>query len=103
MPQPDMPNTGPRHEHERHYERAPDPAEAADRPLEPKSSPHELSETDEPAAGSDLHAEDPHHALNTPVGEPDPAADSDPYREPTADDERDRASGTRGEGQGAEE
>jgi hypothetical protein len=103
MPAPDTPNPGPRHEHERHYERAADPAEAADRPLEPKSSPHELSDTDAPSPDSDRQAQDPHHALNTRVGEPDPTADSDPYRQPTADDEMDRASGTRGEGQGAEE
>ena len=46
---------------------------------------------------------DPHHALNTPVGEPDPDADSDPYRTPTADDDEEHASGTRGSGQGAED
>jgi hypothetical protein len=99
--QPD-PNPGPRHEPERHYERAADPAEAADRPLEPKSQPHEFADRDAPPDESRLD-QDPHHELNTPVGEPDPDADSDPYRQPTDDDESDRASGTRGTGQGAEE
>jgi hypothetical protein len=101
MPQPD-PRTGPRHEPERIYERAADPAEAADRPLEPKSSSEELSPTDEPRdpAGPE---HDSHHALNTPVGEPDPTADSDPYRAETPEDDQDRAGGTRGSGQGAED
>jgi hypothetical protein len=103
MPQPN-PRTGPRHEPERIYERASDPAEAADRPLEPKSSSEELSPTDEPrdpgAAGPE---HDPHHALNTPVGEPDPTADSDPYRAESPEDDEDRAGGTRGSGQGAED
>jgi hypothetical protein len=56
---------------ERVHQRPPDPAEAADRPLEPKES-------------ADVHwpsepPKDPHHALNNPVDEPDPTADSDPY------------------------
>jgi hypothetical protein len=93
------PNPGPRHEPERIYERAADPAEAADRPLEPKSSDEELSPRDEPRSQSD---HDPHHPLNSPVGEPDPDADSDPYRRQSADDEADRASGVRGSGEGAE-
>jgi hypothetical protein len=96
------PNTGPRHEPERIYERAADPAEAADRPLEPKSSGEELHATDEPVTTSGPE-QDPHHALNTPVGEPDPEADSDPYRRSTEDDEQDHASGVRGSGQGAED
>jgi hypothetical protein len=100
MPASDR-HTGPRHEHERVYERNPDPAEAADRPLEPKSSSQPLHRTDEP--GDAERAQDPHHSLNTPVGEPDPDADSDPYRTPTADDDDDHASGTRGSGQGAED
>jgi hypothetical protein len=53
---------------ERHHERPPDPAEASDRPLEPKVAPRR------PGPGRD-----PHEALNRPVGEPDPTADSDPY------------------------
>ena len=93
------PTPGPRHEPERIHERAADPAEAADRPLEPKSSDEELLARDEPRPEPDR---DPHHALNNPVGEPDPDADSDPYRRPSADDEADRASGVRGSGQGAE-
>jgi hypothetical protein len=96
------PNPGPRHEPERHYERAADPAEAADRPLEPKSAPHELAAQDTPE-DQPPRDEDPHHVLNTPVGEPDPTADSDPYRESTEDDEVDRAGGVRGTGQGAED
>jgi hypothetical protein len=88
------PRTNPRHEPERVYERAPDPAEAVNRPLEPKTSP-------EPP-GAQEEARDPHHRLNTRVGEPDPAADSDPYRRPTPDDEADRASGTSGAHPGAE-
>jgi hypothetical protein len=89
------PNTGPRHEPDRVYERASDPAEAADRPLEPKSSSEELSERDEPHPHPD---QDPHHRLNNPVGTPDPDADSDPYRPPSPDDDADRASGVRGSG-----
>jgi hypothetical protein len=96
------PQTGPRHEHERHYERAADPAEAADRPLEPKSSTGELSTSDEPGNQPGLD-QDPHHALNTHVGDLDPEADSDPYRTPTEDDEADRASGVRESGQGVED
>ena len=89
------PNTGPRHEPDRVYERASDPAEAADRPLEPKSSSEELSPRDEPRPDT---GQDPHHRLNSPVGTPDPDADSDPYRAPSPDDEADRASGVRGSG-----
>jgi hypothetical protein len=97
------PNPGPRHEPERVYERAADPAEAVDRPLEPKSAQDELSVSDDVAGlrGEATNA-DPHHALNTPAGTPDPNADSDPYREPTPDDDADRASGTRGSGGGAD-
>ena len=95
----DHPQTGPRHEPERIYERAPDPAEAAGLPLVPKAPGDELLPRDEPGQ---LPDEPPHHRLNTPVGEPHPDADSDPYREPTEQDEADRASGTRGSGQGAE-
>jgi hypothetical protein len=94
------PNTGPRHEPERIYERASDPAEAADRPLEPKSSSEELSERDEPHPRPD---EDPHHRLNNPVGTPDPDADSDPYRPSSPDDDADRASGVRGSGHKSED
>jgi hypothetical protein len=43
------PNPGPRHEPERVYERAADPAEAVDRPLEPKSAQDELSVSDDDA------------------------------------------------------
>jgi hypothetical protein len=100
MPESD-PRTGPRHEPERIYEREPDPAEAADRPLEPKSSTESLHDADEPVAAE--QAQDPHHRLNTPVGDPDPDADSDPYRTATPDDDDDRASGTRGSGQGSED
>ena len=89
------PNTGPRHEPDRVYERASDPAEAADRPLEPKSSDEELAARDEPRP---VDEHDPHHRLNSPVGTPDPDADSDPYRPPTADDDADGASGVRGSG-----
>ncbi|MFZ0089394.1 MAG: hypothetical protein WAL63_07810 [Solirubrobacteraceae bacterium] len=98
--QPDDPRTGPRHEPDRVYERASDPAEAADRPLEPKASHEPLHAADEPEDGP---ATDPHHALNNPVGEPNPDADSDPYRPPDADDDSDRASGVRGSGQGSQD
>jgi hypothetical protein len=104
MTQP-TPRTGPRHEPERVYERADDPAEASDRPLEPKTPGDPLHDADEPdptVAGPER--DDPHHRLNTRVGTPDPAADSDPYR--TSDDEEDesdRASGTSGAHQGAEQ
>lgn len=95
------PNTGPRHEPERVYERASDPAEAADRPLEPKSEPHAFPARDTPE-DQPPQDPDPHHALNTPVGEPDPTADSDPYRAETSDDDADHASGVRGSGQGSD-
>ncbi|MFL5862229.1 MAG: hypothetical protein ACJ780_15850 [Solirubrobacteraceae bacterium] len=93
------PNPGPRHGPERIHERAADPAEAANRPLEPTSSQDELLERDEPHPPPDR---DPHHGLNNPVGTPDPEADSDPYRPAAPDDEADRASGVRGSGEGAE-
>lgn len=94
------PQTGPRHEPERVHERAADAAETANRPLEPKSSDGQLAERDEPGEGPDGPRPEPaHHALNTPVGDPDPTADSDPY-EPDGDE--DRASGARGANQGAE-
>jgi hypothetical protein len=99
-------NPGPGHQPERIYERAADPAEAANRPLEPKSDARELAAEDVPQDQPELAAEDagrdPHHALNTPVGEPDPTADSDPYRSASADDDADRAGSVRGEGQGTE-
>jgi hypothetical protein len=101
MPEPE-PRTGPRHEPERIYERAADPAEGANRALEPKDPRNRLSSTDDPEGISEPEGADPHHALNTPVGDADPEADSDPYREPTEDDEADRAGGTTGSGQGAE-
>ena len=94
-------DTGPRHANERHYERAADPAEAADRPLEPRSSQDPLHETDTPHP--DDEGADPHHRLNTEVGDADPTADSDPYRPETPEDDADRASGVRGEGQGVED
>jgi hypothetical protein len=94
------PQTGPRHEPERIYERASDPAEAADRPLEPKSSTEPLHAADVPVSEPE---HDPHHRLNNPVGEPDPDADSDPYRPASPDDDYDRASGVQGSGQGAED
>jgi hypothetical protein len=95
-------HTGHEHEHERHYERAADPAEAADRPLEPRSSGEELHETDTPSQDGQGE-QDPHHSLNTPVGEVDPTADSDPYRAETPEDDADRASGVRGAGQGSDD
>ncbi len=93
------PRTGPRHEPERVYERSADPAEAANRTLEPKSARRPLADADQP---TDEPRPDPHHQLNTPVGEPDPTADSDPYRDPEAEDDADRASGTSGLHRGAE-
>ncbi len=101
MPEPD-PRTGPRDEPERINERAADPAETADGPLQAKSAHGELSSSDEPG-GQPPAARDPHHVLNNPVGEPDPIADSDPYGASTDEDEQDRASGARGSGQGAED
>jgi hypothetical protein len=93
------PNPGPRHEPELIYERAADPAEAADRPLEAKSSSEELLARDEPSPAPE---HEPHHRLNAPVGNPDPEADSDPYRPSSPDDDVDHASGVRGSGEGAE-
>jgi hypothetical protein len=94
------PRTNPRHEPERVYERAADPAEAVNRPLESKTLPAQLADAE--SRRHDDEPPDPHHRLNTPVGEPDPAADSDPYRPSTPDDEADRASGTTGSNAGAE-
>ena len=84
---------------ERVHERASDPADTATRPLEPGSSEEPLNDTDTP------HPEDadPHHRLNTPVGELDPTADSDPYRSSTPEEDSDRASGVTGEGEGSED
>lgn len=93
------PRTGARHEPERIHERAADPAEAADRPLEPRAPDHELRPDDEGGQGP---TEEPHHPLNTAVGEVHRDADSDPFREPGGQEEADRASGTTGSGQGAE-
>ena len=45
----DGPKTGPRHEPERIHERAADPAEASNRPLEPKAPGDELHADDQPA------------------------------------------------------
>jgi hypothetical protein len=95
--QQEEPRTGPRHEPDRIYERASDPAEAADKPLEPKSSHDPLAARDEPGPQSEPDA-DPHHSLNNPVGTPNPDADSDPYSPETPDDDADRASGVRGSG-----
>jgi hypothetical protein len=95
------PQTGPRHEPERIHERAANPAEAANRPLEPKAPGDELLETDGPTDPTDRE-HDPHHRLNTPVGDVDPDADSDPYRASDPEDEEDRASGVQGSGQGSE-
>jgi len=95
------PSTGKKGRTERIHERAADPAEFADHPLEPKASDEPLAARDEPAPGASDEP-DPHHRLNNPVGEPDPIADSDPYRPASADDEADHASGVRGAGQGAE-
>lgn len=94
------PRTGPRHEPERTYEHAADSAEASDRALEPKAPQEPLKSDDAPGSASPT---DPHHRLNTPVGRPDPDADSDPYREATSDDDADRASGSTGAHQGAEQ
>ena len=97
------PQTGPRHEPERVYERGADPAEVSDRPLEPKSTEHELSTSDDVEGLATPPDPDPHQALNTPAGAVDPTADSDPYRTETSDDDADRASGTTGSGQGSED
>jgi hypothetical protein len=82
-------------EREHLHERAADPADTADRPLEPRSSDEELHATDAPHQQNP----DPHHRLNTPVGEVDPTTDSDPYRSERPEDDDDRASGVRGEGE----
>src|SRR5579875_2940048 len=84
-----------RAEREHVHERAADPADTADRPLEPRSSDEPLHETDTPHPSD----QDPHHRLNTSVGEVDPTADSDPYRAQRPEDDSDRASGVRGEGE----
>ena len=84
---------------ERRHERAADPADTADRPLEPRSSNEPLHEADVPHPDDS----DPHHRLNTHVGEIDETTDSDPYRTETPEDDGDRASGIRGAGEGAED
>jgi hypothetical protein len=91
-------NTGPEHT-ERHHERAADPADTADRPLEPKSSDEPLHDADVPHPDDS----DPHHRLNTHVGEIDETTDSDPYRSETPEDDSDRASGIRGAGDRAQD
>jgi hypothetical protein len=91
------PSTGRKRRTEQIHERAADPAETADRSLEPKDSEAPLAPRDEPAG--ETPERDAHHRLNTPVGEPDPVADSDPYRAERPDDESDHASGVRGAGQ----
>lgn len=96
-----QPTSGNKGRTERLHERAADPAQAANRPLEPKASDEPLAPRDEPAPGPPDEA-DPHHRLNTPVTAPDPVADSDPYRRDGADQESDRASGVRTTGQGGE-
>src|SRR5215211_7246908 len=64
----------------RHHERAPDPASEVDRPLEPKARPGSVTPEHDPNGP-------PHHRLNRPVGEPNPAADSDPFEpHPEAED-----------------
>jgi hypothetical protein len=88
-----------RAEREHVHERAADPADAADRPLEPRSSSEPLHATDTPHETD----EDPHHRLNTHVGEVDLTTDSDPYRTETSEDDSDRASGIRGEGERSDE
>jgi hypothetical protein len=52
------------------HQRDPDEQEGANRPLEPKDKP--------PVEDRDR---DPHAGLNTPVGDPDPTSDTDPYQE----------------------
>ena len=89
---------GPERTTERHHERAADPADTANRPLEPRSSDEPLHEADVPHPDDS----DPHHRLNTHIGEIDETTDSDPYHFETTEDESDRASGIRGAGQGAE-
>ena len=82
---------------EHDYERAADPADTADRPLEPRSSNEPLHDADVPHPGES--DENPHHRLNTHVGDVDPTTDSDPYRAESPEDDDDRASGVRGEGE----
>ena len=93
---PEQENHSPRTERE--HERAADPADTANRPLEGRSEHEPLHDADLP------HPQDadPHHRLNTHVGELDPEADSDPYRTPAVEDESDRASGVTGEGEDAD-
>ena len=88
--------TGNRQRTEHVHERPADPADTADRPLEPRSGHEPLHDADTPHR----QAEDPHHRLNTPVGDADLTTDSDPYRPETDEDDADTASGVRGEGEG---
>jgi hypothetical protein len=94
--------TGNRRRTERVHERPADPADTADRPLEPRSGHEPLHDTDTPQEGGS-DSPDPHHRLNTPVGDVDPTTDSDPYRPETPEDDADTASGVRGEGEGGED
>lgn len=92
------PRTTPRHAPRHVYERAADPAEAADRPLEPK-----YGKPSDPDTSADTGV-DPEHRLATPAAAPDPDADADPYAPPLPDEEdTDRASGTRGVNEGTEQ
>jgi hypothetical protein len=86
------------HRREHVYERPSDPADTAERPLEPRSSNEPFHGADRPHP--DEQAQDPHHRLNTHVGAVDETTDSDPYREEKPEDDSDRASGVRGSGQG---
>ena len=57
------------------------------RPIPPRPSTDPL----EPKEAEDVHwpstpPKDPHHALNNPVDEPDPTADSDPYERDSSED-----------------
>ena len=67
---------------ERVHQRPPDPAEASDRPLEPKSKPSRLthSRADKPGASGPID-EPPHRRLTNPARDPDPTSDSDPYED----------------------
>jgi hypothetical protein len=95
---PDHDASSRRNEREHLHERAADPADTANRPLEPRSPQEPLHETDTPQT-DETGSRDPHHRLNTPVGEVDLTTDSDPYRADTDEDDSDRASGIRGEGE----
>ena len=73
-------------ERERDDESRPDPKEVM-REAGAEDLPTGIAEPPGPAGGEDRRGQEPHHALNNPVTDPDPAEWPDPYEK--RDDPRD--------------